>query len=332
MSFFLMGLTWRSCVRRIMMKVRQDRSVMKMRINVCFALFCILLAGIADAQLGSDKIEKGDIIEIRVYGHDELSRNIMVQPDGTINHPLVADIPIDGLRLDEFREVLIAQASKYLGERPIVTVQFAQTMAVSVTVLGMVQVPGEYRLAKNATVQGAITRAGGSTPRGRLDEVRLIRTRQGKRTTQRVNLYAFYYRGDPDLVPSLEEGDIIVVPGLPGTHDVRVLGEVNNPGSYNSYLGATVLDMIYFAGGPTENANMKKVRLISPMDERERERTIDIPSRLASDNFQMFPIVSAGDVIIVGKKINAWQAFIGFMRDISAIVAPLALILYYSNR
>jgi polysaccharide export outer membrane protein len=280
----------------------------------------------------TERIHKGDIIEIRVYGHEELSKTLMVQSDGTVNYPLVSNIPIDGLRLDEFRDVLTAQISKYLGERPIITVRFSKTLSVSVTVLGQVSVPGEYMVAKSATVQGAITQAGGFTPRAKLDQVKLIRKKGDNKETLIVNLFEFYVEGNPDILPSLEEGDVIVVPGIPGTHDVKVIGEVKSPGSYTVFQGATLVDVLYMAGGPTENAALNKIRLVSPQKQSSREITINMDEMLKSDHNVEFPEILPGDVIYVPKGKTFWRSVVSITRDVSTIALPVVMIIYYSRR
>jgi len=279
----------------------------------------------------TERISKGNILEIRVYGHEELSRTVMVQPDGTVDFPLVSNIPIDGLSLTEFREVLTTQVAKYIGERPIITVRFSQTLNVSVTVLGQVVVPGEYMVAKNATVQGAITRAGGFTPSAQLDRIKLIRQKEGKKENFTVNLQQFYIEGDPDILPSLEEGDVIVVPGFPGSHGVKVIGAVKSPGNYTIFVGANLLDVLYMAGGPSEDADLNKTRLISPLSKESREIEINIKELLQLKKFTTIPEVKPGDVIYVPTKKSAWRGAVSFLRDVATIAWPIAMILYYSG-
>jgi len=283
------------------------------------------------APCQTQRIQKGSIIEIRVYGHEELSRTVMVEPDGTVDFPLISNIPIEGFSLDDLREILRAQVSKYIGERPIISVRFSQTMNVGVTVLGQVVIPGEYLVAKRATVQGAITRAGGTTPRAQLDKVKLIRNRLDSTQTLMVDLNQFYIEGDPNLLPSLEDGDIIVVPGLPGTYDVKVIGEVKTPGSYQTFIGANILDALYMAGGPTEKAALDKARLVSPLHNEAREIQVDIENFLRSDKVTHLPELRPGDIIYVPQKKSFWKSFFSVLRDASAILTPIALILYYTG-
>jgi len=304
---------------------------MKKIVVLLVSLFLICLQTV-QGQVSGVKIQKGDIIEVRVYGHEELSKTIMVQSDGTVNYPLISDIPIDGLQLDEFREVLIAQATKYLGERPIITVRFSQIISVHVTVLGQVVVPGEYLVAKSATVQGAITQAGGFTPRAQLDQVKVIRKKDKQDTTRIVDMYQFYTQGDPDLLPDLEEGDVIVVPGVPGSHDVKVMGEVKNPGTYTVFQGSNFLDLLYMAGGPTEEAHLKKIRLISPLKKTAKEIEINLDDMLQTSELEKIPSVQPGDIIYVPKKSTFWKTFVSVIQNVSAVLTPILLMMWYYSR
>jgi protein involved in polysaccharide export with SLBB domain len=290
--------------------------------------FCCLPV-LATSQ--SDVIRKGDILEITVLKHPDLSKNVMVQQDGTVDFPLISSIPVDGLSLDEFTEIVKSQSAKYLGETPMVSVRFSQTIQVYVTVLGQVMVPGEYITAKSSTVQGAITRAGGFTPRAQVDRVKLIREKDGKRETMSVDMHRFFLEGDPSLLPVLEDGDIVVVPGLPGSNDVKVIGEVKSPGSYPVFLGANLLDVILMAGGPTKDASMKKIQLISLSQRDAKGVRVDLDKLIRSQKTGQIPEVRAGDVVQIPAKRPVITTTVSFLKDVSAIALPIAMVIYYFN-
>jgi protein involved in polysaccharide export with SLBB domain len=304
-----------------------SKSLVLMRRLACL-WFCFLPA-LAFNQ--STVIQKGDILEITVYQHPDLSKNVRVKQDGTVDFPMISSIPLDGLTLDEVTDIIKTQVAKYLGEMPMVSVRFSQTIQVYVTVLGQVTVPGEYMTSKSGTVQGAITRAGGFTPRAQTDQVKLIRQKNGKRETLPVDMHRFFVEGDPSLLPVLEDGDIIVVPGLPGSNDVKVIGEVKTPGNYTVYLGANLLDVILMAGGPTKDASMKKVQLISLSQRDVKGVRFDLDKIIRSQKTGQIPEVKAGDVVYIPKQGSIFTAMVNFLKDVSAIALPISLIIYYLN-
>ena len=298
---------------------------------IVFLIFCFTLFGCQSIFSQSARVKKGDMLEIRVYGYEELSKTVMVEPDGTIDYPLVANIPVEGFSLDELREILKAQASKYMREVPIISIRFSLTMNVGVTILGQVIVPGEYLVPKRATVQGVITRAGGTTPRAQLDNIKLIRKNGGKDGTLVVDLHKFYTEGDPSILPDLEDGDVVVVPGVPGSEDVKVVGEVKDPGSFTIYMGTNLLDAIYMAGGPTEDAALGRIRLVTPFRQDSREREFNVEKLLKANKINDIPYVKPGDIIFVPKKSKFWRNLLNFLRDAATIAWPIVMILYYTG-
>jgi protein involved in polysaccharide export with SLBB domain len=279
----------------------------------------------------SAAISRGDVLEINVYGHEDLSTNVEVKADGTVDYPLISGVPIDGLRLDEFRQMLSLQITKTFNESPIVTVRFSRSITVSVAVLGQVVLPGEYQVLKTGTLQGAVARAGGPTARAQLDSVRVIRETGGVRTVIPVNLLRFTLRGDPELLPDLMDGDVISVPAITGASDVKVIGEVRNQGSYPSIQGASVLDVLLQAGGPTRDAALNRVRLVSPRFGRKHGIKVNLESVLAGGRGGPGPVVLPGDIVVVPNRQTIWRRGFSLLRDVVAIASPVALILYYSG-
>jgi protein involved in polysaccharide export with SLBB domain len=204
-------------------------------------------------------------------------------------------------------------------------------MNVGVTVLGQVIVPGEYLVAKRSTVQGAITLAGGLTPRAKLDEIKLIRKKNDTTLTLPVNLYRFFIDGDPNLLPNLEDGDVVVVPGMPGSSDIKVIGEVRTPGTYQVFEGSNLLDALYLAGGPTDKAALGGIRLISPYKKQNREFKFNIDRLLQAKQTAGIPNIEAGDIVYVPRKKEFWRGLISVLRDMATIAWPIVMILYYSG-
>ncbi len=299
---------------------------------LCVVFYVLLLQGPVYGQ--TQKIQVGDILQVRVFGHEEFSSNLVVQQDGTIDHPFLPDIPVIGLDPNEIRDVLMAQGLKYLGERPIVTVRFSETLSVSVTVLGQVSVPGQYLVPKSATVQGAITQAGGFISGAQIDEIRLLRdTESGNESEIMVDLLKFMQTADKDLLPDLLDGDIIIVPGRPGVMDVKVVGEVIKPGHFPFYEGENLLDFVYLTGGPTKDADIQKVRLVSPQKSGGREQVINMQKLI--DHYQTIniPIVLPGDVIIIPKKKTPMaKTVFNIIKDVATVASPVMMAIYYSRR
>ena len=267
------------------------------------------------------KIKPGDSIEIIVYGHEELSRTVFVSPQGTIDFPFMQSIPVDGLTLEKVRELIIAQLSHYLPSPPAVTAIFSGTATISVSVLGQVALAGVIQLPHDSRIQGALIKAGNVLPGADLSAITLLRTENEKTSTNSYNLGFFLTDGDLEQNPLLKDKDIIIVTGNPLFDQVKVLGSVNAPGTYNVFHGATILDMIFMAGGFTKEAEQSKIQFISLSDEKTMELEIDLSKYFKTpQSYSHLPKVKGGDIIMVPeKKKSIWGATWSVVKEILSL-------------
>lgn len=286
-----------------------------------------------NATNDAKKIKIGDVIEIMVYGQEELTRIVKVSREGTINFPFLENIPVDGLTINELRDIITVQLSKYsLEKKPIVTLNILNSYLINVTILGQVRNPGTFRIPQNATIQGAISQAGGTIPGAKINKVQLIRSRESGNQTITVDFEKFMIDEDVFALPAIEDGDLIFVPGWPGANSVKVIGEVKDPGNYEVFANLqNVLDVIFKAGGTTEEADLSKVQLISPQSGEAREQVIDIKQFLEERDRNAIPMVMPEDIVYVPKKKEFWKNFIQVLRDITS-VATLYIIFRYGKR
>ena len=277
-------------------------------------------------QAQDRKIAIGDFLEIVVIGHQEMTRTVQVNPQGMINFPFVQNLPVKGLTLEQLRKVIASQLGRYLEEFPIVTISFSTVNTIAVNVLGYVRNPGLFPIPQHSTLQGAIQQAGGILPGAKTTNVSLIRERSGNTTNNTYNLEKFLQDGDLTQNPTLIDGDMIIMTGNPVATDVKILGSINQPGSYDPIYGGNLMDMIFKAGGFTEDADLSKIRYISPALESSSELKINMNNYYKNPEAVPLPLVKAGDIIVVPKK----QTSI-FRHALTVVqaVAPFMQMLYY---
>ncbi|MBM3471173.1 MAG: hypothetical protein FJX73_10360 [Armatimonadetes bacterium] len=198
-----------------------------------------------------------DVIEVSVYGNDDLSRVVTVRPDGMISLPLVGEIRAAGLTPDQLRERLAPIYARYI-KNPQVAVIVREFRRVRITVLGHVTRPGVYELRMGSTVLDALAASGGLAETAGLGEVRLIRGGSPQIT---IDLERLLLQGDLNLNRGLETGDTLVVPE-DLTSRVYVLGEVARPGVFPLRGTMTALQAIGLAGGPTRRAMLGRAHVI----------------------------------------------------------------------
>ncbi|MDZ7346697.1 MAG: SLBB domain-containing protein, partial [candidate division KSB1 bacterium] len=109
---------------------------------------------------------------------------------------------------------------------------------------------------------------------------------------------------------------------------VKVLGEVNDPGIHEAVYGATVMDMIFKAGGLKPKADLRNIRYISPSEKTSREVKIDLEQYYSDPYHYSLPTVSAGDLIIVPTKKETLQT-IRSVLQVAANLSSLASMFYY---
>lgn len=153
----------------------------------------------------------GDVLGISVWRDENLSRSVVVLPDGKISYPLVGEILAAGKTLAQLKRELEGKLSRYVTEAGL-TVEVKQCNSMFIYTIGRVNVPGRHALLAPTNVLQALAMAGGLNPFARRDEVKVFR-RQGARTV----VYAFDY---DDVAEGrhletnieLQRGDVVIVP------------------------------------------------------------------------------------------------------------------------
>ncbi|RLD10141.1 hypothetical protein DRI50_11425, partial [candidate division KSB1 bacterium] len=207
------------------------------------------------------------------------------------------NIPVDGMSLEELRRFMVAQLSRYLEGQPVVTLSFSESQLIAVSVLGYVKKPGTVQLPLVGTLQEAISLVGGPLEGAKMDQVTLVREENGEMKKKNYNLIFLNLLGDMRQNPVLRQGDIVLVTGNPIFAGVKVIGAVNDPGIHESFYGATVMDMIFKAGGLDRKADVSKIRYVSPSEKKSREVELDLNKYYEDPYHYSLPVVMAGDII-----------------------------------
>lgn len=154
------------------------------------------------------KIGAADVLDISVFKVPELTKSVQVAGIGTVNLPLVGEVPVVGRTPQEVERDLTAKlGAKYL-QNPQVTVFVKEYNSQTVTVDGAVKKPGVYPLRGKTTLVQAIATAEGLTEIAD-SEVVVFRGTSGKKTAAKFNLDDIRAGSAPD--PSLAQGDVVVI-------------------------------------------------------------------------------------------------------------------------
>jgi polysaccharide export outer membrane protein len=156
-------------------------------------------------------IASGDVLAIRVLGHDELSDpKVRVRDDGRIALPIVGEVNARGTKPSELRGALETRFKDYLKE-PTITVNLEEGRPAEVSILGEVSHPGTYPIAPGFGVAQLLAGAGGVTEFANRDRIFVVRG--GGPQPLRVRFtYEALTHGDPAASGfALRAGDVVVV-------------------------------------------------------------------------------------------------------------------------
>jgi polysaccharide export outer membrane protein len=120
-------------------------------------------------------IGKEDVLAVQVWREPELSRVVIVRPDGNISLPLVGEVAADG----QTPLVLQKKLTDLLGEymtAPGVSVIVQDARSQRFSILGEVMRPGTYPLTKPMTVLDALALAGGFRDFAKSEKMFILRT------------------------------------------------------------------------------------------------------------------------------------------------------------
>jgi len=236
-----------------------------------------------------------DILNVEVWNHPDISKEVAVNHDGEISLPPIKKLAVMGLTASQLEESLTKALSRYLID-PIVFVTVKEYNSQRVTALGEVKT-GMYTLRRRTTLVEFLGQIGGTTGNADTYHIRLIQ-KDGSISIYDLNdLLANPQKSETVFVSG---GDTVYVPPLE-FNKVYVLGEVKNPSIVLVKGKLTVLDAITEAGGETRDAVLKSVMVIRGELGSQKGIRVNLKDLLkkgdVSQNIELIP----GDIVYVPK-------------------------------
>lgn len=152
-----------------------------------------------------------DTLLVSVWKDEQLTREVVVRPDGMFSFPLVGDIQAEDRTVEDIRGDLVKRLTKYIPN-PNVSIAVTKVISYKVYVVGRVNKPGEFVIGHYTDVLQALSLAGGLTPFAAENEIKVMRRVRGEQ-------YAIPFRyGDVRKGRDLEQniilrrGDVVMVP------------------------------------------------------------------------------------------------------------------------
>jgi len=114
-----------------------------------------------------------DVLIVTTWRNQDLSKEVIVRPDGKITMPLIGDIQASGITAEALGKMIAERLNEYMSN-PIVSVQVKEINSYFVYVLGEVKNPGKFQLKSFTTVLQVISLAGGFTQFANRNGIRVI--------------------------------------------------------------------------------------------------------------------------------------------------------------
>lgn len=159
-------------------------------------------------------IGAGDVLNIFVWRHEEVSGTFVVRPDGMITTSLVEDIPVSGRTPTELAREIEKILATYLRE-PVVTVtvnNFVGPISEQIRVIGEAAEPQAINYSQNMTLLDVMIRVGGLTEFADGNDAVLVRIVNGEQIQYDIYIEDLLKNGEISANVDLLPGDIIVIP------------------------------------------------------------------------------------------------------------------------
>ncbi len=272
----------------------------------------------------------GDKLFLDIYELKDYSGPIKIINDGTASIPIIGNLNLEGLTINQAIKKIKTQLSYELIV-PEIQLRLIETRPIQVILIGQFQRPGLYKLSSNIsmskletsglpTLIDVIKESGGITKNADIRNVSLQRKLPNNNNEYKVtnlNLYDLIFKGQFYNNPYLQDGDIITLNKTKNTIAeefniassnltsefifVNVIGEVNRPGEIKLRKNSSLIDAILKAGGPkswrSSMGNVRLVRLNSKGEITSRRLKINKNFKNKRGDLQL----KEGDTIILGS-------------------------------
>ncbi|MFO7895641.1 MAG: SLBB domain-containing protein [Candidatus Cloacimonadales bacterium] len=255
------------------------------------------------------RISAGDRFNIFVYDEADLStEGIIVKPDGTISFKLIGEILVSGLTVAAATGLIEERLAEYINYPKISMIPYQLTGA-NVTIVGKVVNSGVYEIKGGMRVVDVIAEAGGlssgifqnnTIELADLERSYMIRNNR----ILPIDFQELIREGNMLHNIPILDGDYIYIPSSVN-REVYVLGAVGTPWHFLYKESMTLMQVITFARGFTDNAR-SEVLVVRGGLSHPRVFKIDTAKILAGEA-QDFPLKPNDIVYVPDSPIASWN-------------------------
>jgi len=225
----------------------------------------------------SIRLGQGDVVEVNVYNVPELNTRTRVSDNGDIDMPLVNQVHVEGLTIDE-AEKAIEQRLDHGGfvRNPHVQLFVSEYTSDGTSILGEVARPGVYPVLGEQRLFNLLSAAGGLSPAAGTS---ITVTHKADPDKPVVVAISRNLQDHPDSNVPIYPGDTVMVRRA---DVIYVVGDVNRPSGFLMDNGGklSVLQAIALAGGTTNTAKTSGARIIRKSPEGVTEIPVSLKKLL----------------------------------------------------
>ncbi|MCK4856594.1 MAG: polysaccharide biosynthesis/export family protein [candidate division Zixibacteria bacterium] len=287
---------------------------------------------------GEYKIGPEDVLEINFWQDPNLNSVVRVGRDGKISLDIVGQIEAAGKTTSQLQTDIVHQISRLNKRISQAVVRVVEYNYQYVFVSGQVNDPGKKTFEEIPNLWTIINEAGGITEIGDLSRVTIIRGGDEAGKVEVINVAEAITDGKLDKLPKIRRQDTIEIPrtpaGLPSGELARqierknlfyVVGAVNDPGPIRFEENTDILEALALAGGHTENADLKKVRIITKDGYYGQTLQFDLKKYSETGALPRY-IMRREDTFIVPQKRGFLSFNLGTVATFVGVVASAILI------
>jgi polysaccharide export outer membrane protein len=211
----------------------------------------------SDSDPNAYRVKPGDLLDIFVWGQENISGRSRVGRDGSVVVKLAGSIRLADLTVDDAARRIESKLSRFLIA-PAVTVAVAEPGGKDVLVVGEVDGPGSFSIDRPTRVLDILILAKWNRENADLSNVTIAR---GDSTVS-CDIAAVLRGVRISENRLLEPGDLVIVPGRGQT--LSLLGAVMKPGRFTfaSNRSVRIRDLLLEAGMWATNADIARAFIL----------------------------------------------------------------------
>jgi polysaccharide biosynthesis/export protein len=204
------GFAWSQEAPRLALRLSPELSAEAAALRAPAPSLESSVAAAARMGLGDYRIGAEDLLEVQVFGVDQLARTVRVNSFGLVSLPLIGSIAVGGMTAQEAERLIGRKLAENYLQDPQVSVFIKEYTNQRVTVEGAVAKPGIYPLRGQTTLLRTLAIAGGQGALSDMNNVVVFRgDASGKRDAQVFDVEKIR-RGELED-PIVVNDDVIVV-------------------------------------------------------------------------------------------------------------------------